>query len=341
MEGENGASRVTVGQARAREDLLHGSRKVTGLAVDLAPSHPSGLLLQNPIASAAGTFGYGTEYARLVDVQRLGAIFTKGTTLRPRRGAPPPRVAETPAGMLNAVGLQNPGVEAVVREKAPIWAKWRVPVIVNVAGESVDDYVAVAEALDGVSGVAAIELNVSCPNVSAGGILFGTDPKLAAEVTREVRAACSLPVLVKLTPNVTDIRPIALAVEEAGADGLTLINTVVGMRIDIARRRPYLGNITGGLSGPAIRPIAVRLVYQVAQVVHIPIVGAGGVISVDDAIEFLMAGASAVQVGTASFADPVATERLVDGVAAWMAAHGVQALDELIGAALPDRAGSS
>jgi len=329
---------VTARESRGRAAAGSKERPDNGLlAIDLAPSHPSGLLLQNPIAAAAGTFGYGTEYARLVDIQRLGAIFTKGTTLHPRRGAPPPRVVETPAGMLNAVGLQNPGVAVVVREKAPIWAKWRVPVIVNVAGESVDDYVAVAEALDGVSGIAAIELNVSCPNVSAGGMLFGCDPDLAAEVTREVRAACSLPVLVKLTPNVTDIRSVALAVEEAGADALTLINTVLGMRIDIAQRRPYLGNVTGGLSGPAIRPIAVRAVYQVAQIVHIPIVGSGGVITVEDAIEFFMAGASAVQVGTASFADPVATERLVDGVAAWMSAHGVTRLDELIGAALPDR----
>jgi dihydroorotate dehydrogenase (NAD+) catalytic subunit len=310
------------------------------MALELAPSHPSGLLLQNPIATAAGTFGYGIEYARLVDVQRLGAIFTKGTTIRPRRGAPPPRVVETPAGMLNAVGLQNPGVEAVIREKAPIWAKWRVPVIVNVAGESVDDYVAVAEALDNVPGVAGLELNVSCPNVSAGGILFGTDPKLAAEVTREVRAACALPVFVKLSPNVTDIGPIALAVEDAGADGLTLINTVLGMRIDISRRAPYLGNITGGLSGPAIRPIAVRFVYQVAQLVHIPIIGVGGVITVEDAIEFLMAGASAVQVGTASFADPVASERLVDGLTAWMASHGIESIGDLIGAALPERSRS-
>ncbi len=338
MGDEGGSVPVTTGDAAASQDVASRIRQhALGLAVDLAPSHPSGLVLQNVIAAAAGTFGYGIEYARLMDVERLGAIFTKGTTIRPRRGAPPPRVCETPAGMLNAVGLQNPGVAAVAREKAPIWAKWRVPVIVNVAGESVDDYVAVAETLDDVPGIAALELNVSCPNVSAGGMLFGSDPDLAAEVTREVRAACSLPLLVKLTPNVTDIRPIALAVEDAGADALTLINTVLGMRIDVARRRPYLGNITGGLSGPAIRPIAVRCVYQVAQIVHIPIVGAGGVITVDDVIEFLMAGASAVQVGTASFADPVATERLVVGVAAWMSAHGVQNVGELIGTALPNR----
>jgi dihydroorotate dehydrogenase (NAD+) catalytic subunit len=305
------------------------------LGVDLAPSHPSGLKLRNPITTASGTFGYGIEYARLLDIQRLGAIFAKGTTLRPRRGAPPPRVVETPAGMLNAVGLQNPGVAAVVREKAPIWAKWHVPVIVNVAGESVDDYVQVAQALDGVPGIAAIELNISCPNQEAGGMVFGADPVLAAEVTREVRAACMLPLIVKLTPNVTDVRPVAAAVEEAGADALTLINTLLGLHIDISTRRPYLGNVTGGLSGPAIRPIAVRMVYQVAQTAVIPILGAGGIMTVEDVVEFLMAGASAVQIGTATFADPTAVEHIIDGLPEWMRTHGVTSVTEIIGAALP------
>ena len=307
------------------------------LAVELAPRHPTGLHLQNPLAASSGTFGYGTEYARLVDVQRLGAIFSKGTTLRPRRGAPPPRVVETPAGMLNAVGLQNPGVEAVVREKAPQWERWRVPVIVNVAGESIDEYVAVAQALDTAPGVSGIELNISCPNVAAGGMIFGADPLLAAEVTREVRAACSLPLIVKLTPNVTDIRPVAAAVEEAGADALTLINTVLGLHIDITSRKPYLGNITGGLSGPAIRPIAVRMVYQVAQTVSIPLIGAGGALRLEDVLEFMMAGASAVQVGTASFADPTTLNGLLDALPAWLARQGVRDIHEIIGAALPGR----
>lgn len=305
------------------------------LAVDLAPGHPSGLALRNPIAAAAGTFGYGTEYARLLDLQRLGAVFSKGTTLRPRRGAPPPRVVETPAGMLNAVGLQNPGVDAVVREKAPIWERWQVPVIVNVAGEIVDDYVAAAQALDGVPGVAGIELNISCPNQAAGGMIFGCDPQMAAAVTREVRAACSLPLIVKLTPNVADIRPIAAAVAEAGADALTLINTLLGMAIDIGGRRPYLGNTTGGLSGPAIKPVALRMVFQAAQTVSIPIVGAGGVLSAEDALEFLMAGASAVQVGTATFANPAATIGILDDLQAWLAREGVRDIHEIIGAALP------
>jgi len=303
------------------------------LGVNLAPSHPSGLALKNPICAASGTFGYGIEYARLVNIQRLGAIFVKGTTLRPRRGAEPPRVVETPAGMLNAVGLQNPGIEAVVREKAPLWAKWTVPVVVNVAGEAVEDYVGVAQALDGVPGIAAVELNISCPNVACGGMAFGADPALAAELTREVRSACSLPLIVKLTPNVSDIRHVAAAVEEAGADALTLINTVLGLSIDIEARKPYLGNVTGGLSGPAIRPIAVRMIYQVAQVVSIPIVGVGGIMTVEDAVELMMAGATAVQVGTASFADPTAVERVLDGLPLWMRAHGVMNVREIVGVA--------
>lgn len=321
-------SKSTGQQARAAEGMV-------ALAVELAPGHPSGLVVRNPLAASAGTFGYGTEYARLIDIQGLGAIFSKGTTARPRRGAPPPRVVETPAGMLNAVGLQNPGVDAVVREKAPLWARWRVPVVVNVAGETVDDFVEVAQLLDGVPGVAGIELNISCPNQHAGGMIFGCDPALAAEVTRAVRMACSLPLIVKLTPNVTDIRPIAAAVEEAGADALTVINTVLGLAIDIERRRPHLGNVTGGLSGPAIKPIALRMVYQVAQTVRIPIIGAGGVLRVEDAVEFLMAGATAVQVGTASFADPTSLPTLVDDLARWLGRHGVRDVREIIGAALP------
>jgi dihydroorotate dehydrogenase (NAD+) catalytic subunit len=305
------------------------------LNVNLAPDHPAGLALRNPLAASSGTFGYGIEYARLLDLDRLGAIFVKGTTRRPRRGAPPPRVVETPAGMLNAVGLQNPGMEAVAREKAPIWARWKVPVVVNVAGESIEDYVEVVQALDGLEGVAAFELNISCPNQSAGGMIFGADPELAAEVTREVRAASSLPLIVKLTPNVTDIRPIAAAVAEAGADALTVMNTVLGMAIDIERRRPFLGNGTGGLSGPAIKPIAIRMVYQVAQTVEIPIIGAGGVLRVEDVVEFLMAGATAVQVGTATFANPNTLPTLIDDLSAWMQRHGVATVQELIGAALP------
>jgi len=305
------------------------------LSVNLAPQNPSGLVLRNPVAAAAGTFGYGTEYARIVEIQRLGAIFSKGTTLRPQRGAPPPRLAETPGGMLNAIGLQNPGVRAVVREKAPVWARWQVPVVVNVAGETVEEYVAVARMLDGVPGVAGIELNISCPNVAAGGIIFGGDAALAADVTREVRAASTLPLIVKLSPNVGDIRLIALAAAEAGADALSLINTVLGMSIDVRMRRPRLGHRTGGLSGPAIKPLAVRMVYEVASVVDLPLVGVGGITALEDALEFIMAGASCLQVGTATFAQPLTMTTLIDQLAAWMEREGVRSIGEIVGAAHP------
>jgi len=303
------------------------------LSVNLAPLNPSGLTLRNPITAASGTFGYGTEYARIVAVDRLGAIFSKGTTLHAWRGAPPPRLAETPGGMLNAVGLQNPGVRAVVRDKAPIWERWNVPVVVNVAGETIDEYVGVAAALEGVPGVAGLELNISCPNVAAGGMIFGTDAVMAAAVTRAVRATTTLPLIVKLSPNVADIRPIALAVAEQGADALSLINTLLGMSIDVAARRPRLGNRTGGLSGPAVKPLAVRMVYQVATVVDLPLVGLGGITTLDDALEFFMAGASCVAVGTATFARPGAMPSLVDDLTAWMEREGVRSLDEIIGAA--------
>jgi dihydroorotate dehydrogenase (NAD+) catalytic subunit len=303
------------------------------LSVNLAPRNPSGLVLRNPVAAAAGTFGYGTEYARIVEIQRLGAIFSKGTTLRPQRGAPPPRLAETPGGMLNAIGLQNPGVRVVVREKAPVWARWQVPVVVNVAGETVDEYVAVARMLDGVPGVAGIELNISCPNVAAGGIIFGCDAALAADVTRAVRAASTLPLIVKLSPNVGDIRPLALAAAEAGADALSLINTVLGMSIDVRMRRPRLGHRTGGLSGPAIKPLAVRMVYEVAGVVNLPLVGVGGITTLEDALEFIMAGASCLQVGTATFAQPLTMTTLIDQLAAWMEREGVRSIGEIVGAA--------
>lgn len=284
---------------------------------------------------ASGCFGWGTEYARVIDIQRLGAIVSKGTTLRPRRGNPMPRLAETPAGMLNAIGLQNIGVQRVVAEKAPLWATWKVPVLVNVAGEAVEDFCECARILDGVPGVAGIELNVSCPNIQAGGAVFACDPASASEVTAAVRRCTTLPLMVKLSPNVSDIAAIAVAVEEAGADCVSLINTLVGMKIDVRRRRPFLGNLTGGLSGPAIRPVAVRMVYQVAQAVRIPIVGIGGIMSTEDALEFIMAGASAVQVGTGVFVDPTTPLRVIDGLQQFMRSEGVSRLGELIGAANP------
>ena len=314
--------------ASRREDLPeHG--------VDLEVEVARGLRLKNPVMTASGTFGQGTEYAELIDVSRLGAFVNKGTTRRSRPGNPQYRIAETPAGILNSIGLENPGAMEVARVYGPKWAKLAVPVIVNVAGHSVDDYVFVVETLAATPGVVAFELNISCPNVK-GGMLFGCDPGLAADVTRAVRGATDLPIIVKLTPNAPDVVAVARAVEEAGADGLTAINTVLGMRIDTRRRRPILGTGSGGLSGPAIRPIAVHLTYQVAQAVAIPIIGAGGVTDARDALEFLMAGASAVQVGTATFADPTAPLRVIEGLADYVREEGLSSIRDVIGAALPD-----
>lgn len=303
------------------------------LSVQLAPRNPRGLLLSNPVMTASGTFGYGMEYEGLVDIQKLGGIVCKGTTLKPRDGNPQSRLFETASGLLNSVGLQNIGVEAVVKEKAPCWVKWRVPVIVNIAGETKDEYAQVAARLEGVAGVSGIEVNISCPNVACGGMEFGTDPKTAAEVTAAVKKATHLPVIVKLSPNVTDIGVIAKAVADAGADALCLINTVRGMVVDINNRRPALGNIMGGLSGPAIKPIALYKVYKVAGVVDIPIIGCGGITCGEDAVEFLMAGASAVQVGTANLTDPQVALKVLDGIQRFMEKKSYSSLKAVIGAA--------
>jgi dihydroorotate dehydrogenase (NAD+) catalytic subunit len=305
------------------------------LSVDLAPARSGELVLRNPILVASGTFGYGIEYSEVVEVGRLGAICCKGTTLRPRFGNEPPRVTETPAGMLNSIGLQNPGVDAVIEKYSALWATWPVPVIVNVAGESIDDYVSVVRKLDGVPGVAGIELNISCPNVGRGGLQFAVDKEAAGAVTAAVRSATDLPLMVKLSPNVADVRAIARAIEDGGADAISAINTLSGMAMDRTRRRPLLGNTYGGLSGPAIKPVALRVVYEVAQVVRIPIVAIGGVAALDDVLDFLMAGACAVQVGTALFADPGLPIRLIDQLAAWCAAEGLGSYRDLIGSALP------
>ena len=283
--------------------------------------------------TASGTFGYGTEDSHLFDIQRLGAIICKGTTLEPREGNPQPRLAETACGLLNSIGLQNIGVKALIREKAPIWAEWRVPVIVNIAGETMEDYAQLARQLDGVAGISALEVNISCPNIKAGGAEFGVNPDSAAEVTTTVKKATSLPVLVKLTPNTSDIAKVAMAVAKAGADALSLINTLKGMAIDITRRRPRLGNITGGLSGPAIKPVALHMVYKVAGVVDLPIIGCGGIATASDAIEFIMAGASAVQVGTAGFTNPRAPLDVLEGIEQVMKKEGISNLADLIGIA--------
>lgn len=303
------------------------------LTVQLAPKNKQGLVLANPVMTASGTFGYGTEYSHMFDIQKLGAIVCKGTTLEPREGNPQPRLAETSYGLLNSIGLQNIGIKALIKEKAPLWARWRVPVIVNIAGETIDNYATLANELDGVAGISGIEVNISCPNVKAGGAEFGADSELAAKVTAAVKVATSLPVLVKLTPNTSDIAKIAVAVAEAGADAISLINTLKGMIIDIARRRPLLGNITGGLSGPAIKPVALRMVYEVASAVEVPVIGCGGIVTASDAIEFIMAGASAIQVGTASFTNPRAPLDVLEGIEQFMEKEGIESLTDLIGAA--------
>jgi len=306
------------------------------LSVDLG----RGLVLANPILVASGTFGYGIEYGDVVEVDRLGAICCKGTTLHPRIGNVTPRVTETPGGMLNSIGLQNPGVDAVVEKYAATWTGWNTPVIVNVAGESVADYVEVVRRLDGVPGVAGIELNISCPNVGRGGLQFAIDAGAAGEVTAAVRRATDLPLLVKLSPNVADVRPIARAIADAGADALSAINTLSGIAVAPTRMKPLLGNIYGGLSGPAIKPVALRIVYEVSQIVDIPVVAIGGVTELADVLDFLAVGAVAVQVGTAIFADPALPVRLVDELDDECRRRGLASYAELIGTALPRKPGA-
>ena len=291
------------------------------------------LVLQNPVMTASGTFGYGTEESHLVDISGLGAVVCKGTFLNPRDGNPLPRIAETPAGMLNAIGLEGIGIDALIKEKAPVWATWKTPVIVNIAGESIEEYAAIARKLDGVEGVSGIEVNISCPNVHAGGAEFGIDPDSAASVTSAVRQVTSLPVIVKLTPNTPEIRAVSMAAAGAGADALTLINTLKGMAIDIYARKPVLGNITGGLSGPAIKPVALYMVYEVSKIVDIPVIGCGGISSAADALEFIMAGATAVEVGTAGFKDPLSHTEIIRGIEEFMTQKQIGGITEIIGAA--------
>ncbi|XUX00581.1 MAG: dihydroorotate dehydrogenase [Dehalogenimonas sp.] len=293
----------------------------------------SGLTLKNPVIAASGTGGYGDEPNRLYDIADLGAFVCKGTTLKPRAGNPQPRIMETENGLLNAIGLQNPGVEYVIEHYAPLWAQWQTPVLVNIAGESIDDYAEIAGRLDKIPGVAALEVNISCPNVAAGCLEFGATPEGAAAVTRAVKSATSLPVIVKLTPNTSDVVALAQAVENAGADAVSLINTLRGMAIDIKKKKPVLGNITGGLSGPAIKPVALAMVWRVAGAVRIPVIGGGGISNADDAIEFLLAGASAIEVGTAAMVNPGAHSDIVKGIENYMLQWKMTGLSRLIGAA--------
>lgn len=291
------------------------------------------LELKNPIMTASGTFGYGREFSQLVDLESLGGIMVKGISLVPRPGNPPPRIVETASGMLNAIGLQNVGVERFIAEKMPYFRGMNLPVVVNILGDSLEEYREITEMLRGVEGVSAIEVNISCPNVKHGGVAFGTNPEMAAKVTRTVKDAADVPVMVKLSPNVTDICEIARAVEAGGADSLSMINTLIGMGIDIKTRKPQLANVIGGLSGPAIKPVALRMVYQVYKAVKLPIIGIGGISNMEDVVEFMLAGATAVQVGTANFVDPSCSGIIAQQLAEYVENEGLSSVRELIGAA--------
>lgn len=292
-----------------------------------------GIRMQNPVTTASGTFGFGQEYAPYLDINQLGAIVVKGTTLEPMEGNPTPRLYETPAGILNSIGLQNPGVDYLIEHYVPYFQKLQAKVLVNISGNTVEDYAKLAAKLDGVQGIAGLEVNISCPNVKKGGLAFGAHHDSAAEVTRAVKRATTLPVIVKLSPNVTDITEIAKSVEAAGADGLSLINTLLGMAIDIKKKKPVLGNVMGGLSGPAVKPVAVRAVWQVFKAVQIPIIGMGGICTVEDALEFILAGASAISIGTANFVNPGVTLEVLEGIKNYMIDSGVINIKELVGAA--------
>jgi dihydroorotate dehydrogenase (NAD+) catalytic subunit len=290
----------------------------------------AGIRMQNPVMTASGTFGYAQEFEPYLDLSRLGAIVVKTITLHPRAGNPPPRITETPAGMLNAIGLQNVGLQAFISEKLPYLRTLGPPIIVNVAGESIEEYVELAKRLSDQEGISGIELNISCPNV-ADGLIFGCNAVLANKLVARVRQTTRLPLIPKLSPNVTNVAEIARALAEGGADALSLINTLIGMAIDVRTRRPKLGNVTGGLSGPAIRPIAVRMVWEVARAVKLPLIGMGGIMTADDALEFLIAGATAVAVGTANFTSPSSAERIIDGIEAYLIEHKVKRMTDLIG----------
>ena len=292
----------------------------------------AGIQMRNPVMTASGTFGYGAEFADYLDLESIGAMVTKGLSLKPKAGNPTPRIVETPGGMLNAIGLQNVGIDAFIEQKLPYLKDVNTPVIANLYGNTLEEYGEVASRLDGLPGVAGIEVNISCPNVKQGGIVFGTDPGAAREVVSLVRKNPSKPLILKLSPNVTDVVLMAKACADAGADALSLINTLTGMAIDLERRRPVLANVTGGLSGPAIKPVALRMVWQVARAVKLPLIGIGGIMNGRDALEFMLAGATAVQVGTASFLDPSAAQRIAREMEEYLAEHNIEKVRSLIGA---------
>jgi dihydroorotate dehydrogenase (NAD+) catalytic subunit len=297
----------------------------TDLHVNIA-----GLKLKNPVIAASGTFGFGREYSEYIDLNEIGGISVKGLTLKPRQGNKPPRVAETPAGILNSVGLQNPGVEAFIKDEIPFLRQYDTAIIANIAGNTIEEYCEMADILSHAD-IDAVELNVSCPNVKAGCVAFGNTTKGISEITRRVREHCKKPLIVKLTPNVSDIKEIALAAEESGADAISLINTIMGMVIDIHRRRPILANNTGGLSGPAVKPIAVRMVYEVSKTVSVPVIGMGGISNGDDAVEFMLAGASAVMVGTANFINPSACVEIKKGIESYLNMYNYNSVYDIVG----------
>lgn len=298
--------------------------------MDLSVSLP-GMKLKNPIMPASGCFGFGREYSEFYDLSRLGAVMMKAATATERRGNPTPRVAETPSGMLNAIGLQNPGVEKIIKEEVPFLAPYDIPIVANVAGSTTEEYTRVAKAFNHTSDVSALELNISCPNVKNGGVQFGTDPKVAYEVTRAVKEVSNLPVYVKLSPNVTDVVTIAKAVESGGADGLSMMNTLTGMQMQLQTRKPLLANQTGGLSGAAIKPVAIRMIYEVYRHVSIPIIGMGGIACTEDVLEFLLAGASAVAIGTANFQNPSICPELIDDLPQTLTGYGFNSIQQTIG----------
>ncbi len=290
-----------------------------------------GILMKNPVMTASGTFGYGEEFASLVDLNRLGAIVVKGLSLAAQPGNPPPRTVETCGGMLNAIGLENIGLDAFLRQKLPLLRRFDTPLILNIYGRNVEEYAEMARRTRDLGGVTALEVNISCPNVKAGGIVFGTDANMAFQVTAAVRKETGLPLIVKLSPNVTDIKAIAQSVEEGGADAVSLINTITAMAVDVKTRSPRLANIVGGLSGPAIKPIALRMVWETAQAIHIPVIGVGGIMNALDALEFLIVGAQAVQVGTANFVNPQVTLDIIEGLNNHLVEHGISDINQVIG----------
>ena len=294
----------------------------------------AGIKLKNPVMTASGTFGYGEEFSPFIDLDKLGAMVLKGITLKPKMGNPPPRIIETPSGMLNSIGLQNVGLEALIKEKLSYLKKFNTPVIINISGDTIEEYVELARRLGEVSeekGIAGLEVNISCPNVKKGGMVWGTNANTTYKIINNIRKATSLPLIVKLTPNVTDIKIIAQAAEEAGADALSLINTLVGMAVDIDSRKPKLANVSGGLSGPAIKPVALWMVWQVFQTVNIPVIGIGGIIKVKNALEFIIAGARAIEIGTANFVNPRVTVEIIEGIEKYLIENNIKDINELVG----------